>query len=98
MAAVSPDGEPFAGQLRRLRLAAGLTQESLAQAAGLSVDAVSTLERGTRLSPRADTARLVADALDLDGADRERFLSVSAPHPRPDPPTRRACVADARLP
>jgi len=76
------DVEPFAELLRRLRLAAGLTQESLAQAAGISVDAVGTLERGTRLTPRADTARLLADALRLEGEDRQRFLSVSAPHPR----------------
>src|SRR5262245_61212031 len=84
------DVEPFADLLRRLRLAAGMTQESLAQVAGVSVDAVGTLERGTRQTPRADTARLLADALGLDGKARQRFLSVSAPHPRH--PTRASSV------
>jgi predicted ATPase/DNA-binding XRE family transcriptional regulator len=76
------DVEPFGELLRRLRLAAGMTQESLAQAAGVSVDAVGTLERGARHTPRAETARLLADALGLDGEGRRRFLAVSAPHPR----------------
>jgi predicted ATPase/DNA-binding XRE family transcriptional regulator len=92
------DVEPFAELLRRLRLAAGLTQESLAQAAGISVDAVGTLERGTRLTPRADTARLLADALRLDGEDRRRFLSVSAPHPRHPPPAWSAWPLAGRSP
>jgi predicted ATPase/DNA-binding XRE family transcriptional regulator len=92
------DGEPFAELLRRLRLVAGLTQESLAQAAGISVDAVGTLERGTRVTPRADTARLLADALRLDGEDRQRFLSVSAPHPRQHAPAPSAWPVTGRSP
>ncbi|WP_344297345.1 ATP-binding protein [Sinomonas flava] len=63
--------------LRRLRTAAGLTQEGLAQRAGLSVRAVSDTERGlrTRLYP-GTTARL-AEALGLTGPDRERFAAVA---------------------
>ena len=38
----------FPSALRRLRTRAGLTQEELADRAGLSVNAVSALERGTR--------------------------------------------------
>ena len=44
----------FGDLLRRYRLAAGLTQEALAERAGLSSDAVSTLERG-RAARRAKT-------------------------------------------
>ena len=39
---------PFATQLKALREAAGFTQEELATIAGLSVHAVSALERGER--------------------------------------------------
>ncbi len=55
-------------------MAQGLTQEDLAAAAGLSPDAVGTLERGTRRVPRRDTAELLADALSLRAVDRAAFL------------------------
>ena len=57
----------FGGLLRQLRTEAGLTQEELAEAAGLSTRSVSDLERGVNLTARKDTARLLADALDLTG-------------------------------
>jgi DNA-binding XRE family transcriptional regulator len=41
----------FAGLLRRLRGEAKLTQEELAEAAGLSLRAVSDLERGIHRTP-----------------------------------------------
>src|SRR5215467_1479115 len=68
--------EPAAGfgeVLRRLRTDAGLTQEELAKAARLSTRSVSDLERGINRTARKDTARLLADALDLTGADRDHF-------------------------
>src|SRR5215475_10385188 len=46
----------FAGLLRQLRAAAGLTQEELAEAAGLSPRSVSDLERGINRTARKDTA------------------------------------------
>ena len=55
----------FAGLLRQLRGEAKLTQEELAQAAGLSLRAVSDLERGINRTARKDTATLLAGALDL---------------------------------
>jgi DNA-binding CsgD family transcriptional regulator/transcriptional regulator with XRE-family HTH domain/tetratricopeptide (TPR) repeat protein len=64
----------FGERLRRARLAAGLTQEELAERAGLSVRGISDLERGARRSPRRDTLALLADALQLDEAERERWL------------------------
>jgi predicted ATPase/transcriptional regulator with XRE-family HTH domain len=59
--------------LKRLRLAAGLTQEELAEAAGISTRSVSDLERGVTRTTRKDTARLIADALGLSGSTRELF-------------------------
>jgi transcriptional regulator with XRE-family HTH domain len=51
--------------LRRLREAAGLTQEELASRAGLTAKAVSALERGERRRPYPHTIRSLADALEL---------------------------------
>src|SRR3954454_11800262 len=53
----------FGDWLRRYRLAAGLTQELLAERAGLSVRGISDLERGRRSSPYYGTVRMIADAL-----------------------------------
>ena len=55
----------FGGLLRQLRGEAGLTQEELAEAAGLSPRSVSDLERGINRTARKDTAVLLADALGL---------------------------------
>lgn len=55
----------FGPLLRRHRLAAGLTQEDLAERAGLSVRAISDLERGLKPTPRRETIALLAQALAL---------------------------------
>jgi transcriptional regulator with XRE-family HTH domain len=55
----------FAGLLRQLRGEALLTQEELAEAAGLSLRAVSDLERGINRTARKDTAVLLAGALGI---------------------------------
>ncbi|MBV8531494.1 MAG: helix-turn-helix domain-containing protein, partial [Candidatus Eremiobacteraeota bacterium] len=65
--------DDFAGLLRRYRRDAGLSQEALAERAGLSKDAISALERGTRRAPYRDTVGLLASALGLDGEDRRAF-------------------------
>jgi transcriptional regulator with XRE-family HTH domain len=67
----------FAGLLRQLRGQAGLTQEELAEAAGLSPRAVSDLERGIHRTARKDTALLLAGALGVDGAARELFVAAA---------------------
>jgi predicted ATPase/DNA-binding XRE family transcriptional regulator len=64
----------FGAQLKALREAAGFTQEELATIAGLSVHAVSALERGQRRRPHLDTVRALADALDLSGSSRDAFV------------------------
>src|SRR5215218_699067 len=72
---MKPDGPgSFGAQLKGLRDAAGFTQEELATIAGLSVHAVSALERGERRRPHPDTVRALAAALDLTGATRDALL------------------------
>src|SRR5919197_5989089 len=53
----------FATLLRRYRQAAGLSQEELAERAGLSARTVGDLERGGSHAPRKDTVELLAQAL-----------------------------------
>jgi transcriptional regulator with XRE-family HTH domain len=61
-----PDAAAFASLLKRQRLAAGLTQEALAERPGLSPRAVSDLERDPARTPRLGTVTLLADALGAD--------------------------------
>jgi predicted ATPase/transcriptional regulator with XRE-family HTH domain len=63
----------FGDLLRHARRSAGLTQEALAERAGISARAVSDLERGINRTPRADTLGLLADALELSAADRKAW-------------------------
>src|SRR5437764_11398722 len=67
----------FGVLLRRYRSDAGLTQEELAERAGLSRRGITALERGERLKPHPDTIRLLADALQLDGSRRAHFEGVA---------------------
>jgi predicted ATPase/transcriptional regulator with XRE-family HTH domain len=69
----------FGERLRAARLAAGLTQEELADRSGIATRTISDLERGVNDMPRASTARLLADALGLAGDGRERFLARRRP-------------------
>src|SRR5574341_68457 len=64
----------FGAQLKALREAAGYTQEELATIAGLSVHAVSALERGERRRPHVETVRALCTALDLTGPTRDAFV------------------------
>jgi transcriptional regulator with XRE-family HTH domain len=70
-------GIGFGGLLRRLRDDAGLTQEELAEAAGVSPRSVSDLERGITRTARKDTALLLAGALGLDGPARDSFVAAA---------------------
>lgn len=64
--------------LRRHRQDRGLTQAGLARHANISERTVSDLERGVYLTARAATARQLADALGLAGADRNEFMEAAA--------------------
>jgi WD40 repeat protein/transcriptional regulator with XRE-family HTH domain len=67
----------FGGLLRQLRDEAGLTQEELAEAAGLSPRGVSALERGVNRTARKDTAELLAGALGLAEPARPVFVAAA---------------------
>jgi transcriptional regulator with XRE-family HTH domain len=89
----------FAGLLRQLRTNAGLSQEELAEAAGVGVRTVSDLERGVALTGRKDTTRLLADALNLTGAARASFEAAARGRavPGASPPRTTGCRARAGL-
>jgi transcriptional regulator with XRE-family HTH domain len=72
-------GGPFGARLKALREAAGFTQEELATIAGLSVHAVSALERGERRRPQLETVALAAG--DEREADRLVGVATSALQP-----------------
>jgi predicted ATPase/DNA-binding XRE family transcriptional regulator len=69
----------FGQQLRRLRLQRGLSQEALAERAGLTPRAVSALEGGARRRPYPRTVALLADALGLAGHERAEFDELADP-------------------
>src|SRR6202044_2983319 len=67
----------FAGLLRQLRGEAKLTQEELAEAAGLSLRAVSDLERGIHPTARKDTALMLTRALGLTDSAAVAFVAAA---------------------
>jgi transcriptional regulator with XRE-family HTH domain len=67
----------FAGLLRQLRAEARLTQEELAEAAGLSPRSVSDLERGIHATAHKDNAGLLVGVLGLAGPARELFIAAA---------------------
>lgn len=71
----------FGELLKGLRSEAGLTQEELAEAAGVSVRSISDLERGVYLTARKQTASRLADGLALAGTARVRFEAAARGHP-----------------
>lgn len=72
-----PVASDFGRLLRHYRLAAGLSQEALAERARMSAFAISALERGHRRKPQLKTLVLLADALDLQGDPRAQFEAAA---------------------
>jgi transcriptional regulator with XRE-family HTH domain len=68
--------ESFGRLVWRYRRAAGLTQEELAERAGISARAVSDIERGVKHRPRPDTVRLLIEALDVPAEEQEPFRTA----------------------
>jgi transcriptional regulator with XRE-family HTH domain len=77
--------DSFGSLLARLRHAAGLTQEQLADRADLSVRAISSLECGSRL-PRRLTLDRLAGALGLSAVQRGTLAATAARDRRPPAP------------
>jgi predicted ATPase/transcriptional regulator with XRE-family HTH domain len=71
--------EEFGALLRRYRTLAGLSQEALAERAGISRRGIADLERGARRFPYPDTASRLANTLGLAAADRESFMAACRP-------------------
>ncbi|MGH2514243.1 MAG: ATP-binding protein [Ktedonobacterales bacterium] len=69
--------QAFASLLNRYRIAAGITQEELAERAGVSARSISDMERGVPHTPRKVTVRLLAVALDLSPPDYEAFAAAA---------------------
>jgi transcriptional regulator with XRE-family HTH domain len=63
--------------LKRYRLAAGGTQEQLAERAGVCVRSISNLERGSPHVPRGDTIRIIVAALELPAEDGKAFMAAA---------------------
>jgi predicted ATPase/DNA-binding XRE family transcriptional regulator len=74
--AVNDPSASFGELLRDHRRAAGLTQEELAERAGISPRSISGLEAGGAHIPRRDTVALLVRALGLSGADRDAFEAI----------------------
>jgi transcriptional regulator with XRE-family HTH domain len=70
----------FAGRLRELRAGVGLTQEQLAEKAGVKRDAVARWERGNR-EPSWSNVVALADALGVScDAFRQEPAALPGPH------------------
>jgi transcriptional regulator with XRE-family HTH domain len=67
---------PIGLKLRQLRDAAGLTQQQVAVAAGLSVSIISQIEQGKNADPRGSTLKAIAGAL---GTTVDELLRDDAP-------------------
>ncbi|SNY67350.1 helix-turn-helix domain-containing protein [Paractinoplanes atraurantiacus] len=74
---MTDDDVPFGALLRRLRLAADLTLEQLADASGVSDRGISDMERGVSRSPRTRTIEAIADGLRLGREERDRLLAAA---------------------
>jgi tetratricopeptide (TPR) repeat protein/transcriptional regulator with XRE-family HTH domain len=82
-----PDTQPsFADLLRRARRDAGLTQEELAERAGLSARAITAIERGISRAPHKTTVELLCGALELPREQYAVFLSAARRRPEDDTP------------
>jgi transcriptional regulator with XRE-family HTH domain/tetratricopeptide (TPR) repeat protein len=67
----------FGGLLRQYRHRIGFTLEELSAESGVSVRAISNMERGLSLGPQRKTTEAIADALRLDDGDREALLTAA---------------------
>jgi transcriptional regulator with XRE-family HTH domain len=73
---------PIKDRLKRLRTAAGLTQQELATKADLSVSAIVQIESGKIPNPRINTLRALAKAM---GATLDELAGEDDDAPEPPP-------------
>ena len=82
-----PKTPGFGRMLREYRLAAGLTQDALAERALLSVRGIADLERGARRFPYEATLERLAAALNLSSQNEAIFRDAARSGPRRLMPT-----------
>jgi predicted ATPase/DNA-binding CsgD family transcriptional regulator/transcriptional regulator with XRE-family HTH domain len=70
---------PLSDLIRRHRLAAGWSQQMLAERSGLSARLISDLERGARTLPRLESIRMLARALELTTDQRTDLIAAARP-------------------
>ncbi len=73
------DDNEFGALLRRHRVARTLTQEGLAELAGMSAAAIAALEAGRRRAPRLSTIANLAGALGLSDEQRAELAATAVP-------------------
>lgn len=88
--------QEFGVLLRRRRRIAGLTQEELAHLSGLSVRAISDMERGRTSRPLMHSVRRIADAMTLSAGAREQFAQAAHQHADDGRPARRPAASRPR--
>jgi tetratricopeptide (TPR) repeat protein/transcriptional regulator with XRE-family HTH domain len=89
--------ESFGSLVRLYRREAGLTQEELAERAGLSVRGISDLERDVKQRPHRDTVELLAAAFDLNEEARAQFAATARQAPGPGSHALRAQTGAERV-
>ncbi len=97
---VAQESSEFGLLLRSYRLAAGLTQEVLAEQSQLSPHGISALERGTSHAPQVETVTRLAEALHLLPAQCAALEATvrRQRRPRHAPPQPSSGVASSALP
>ena len=70
---------PLGESLKAFRAAAGLSQEALAERAGVSKAVIKEIETGRTLNPALPRLNALADALGLKADDRDAFFSAASP-------------------
>ena len=95
-----PSPSEFRWMLHQYQLSAGLTQEELAEKAGVSVPGLTDLERSFNSLSRKETLERLATALGLHGDERQDFeqkarkrLASTIPHVTREPTF--SCLAHA---
>lgn len=87
----------FGTRLRACRQSAGMSQQELAERSGLSVRAISDLERGRTRFPYQDSLGRLADALGLSGSARTAFTTAAGRRLAPaEVPTLAGAAIEAR--
>lgn len=92
------NSQTFGRLLRQFRLEFGITQEELAERAGLSVRGISDLERGVNRSPYRATIERLSAALGLEGERRDSLEATVSRRRGPTPPEHAPRAAGLPLP